>query len=45
MIKGHFLKMVCYLSHVKEPAIKGHLSCMEILSGILRSPLNITFTV
>ena len=34
VIRGHFLKTVSYLRHVKEPVTKGHLSCTEILSDI-----------
>ena len=29
MIRGHFLKTVSYLPHVKEPVMKGHLSCRD----------------
>ena len=32
--KGHFLKTVSYLPHVKEPVTKGHLSCRDTLSDI-----------
>ena len=36
VIRGRFLSTVSYLPHVKEPVMKGHLSCRDILSGILR---------
>ena len=45
MIRGHFLEMVSYLPHVKEPVMKGHLSCRDTFSGILRCPLKTGFTV
>ena len=45
MIRGHFLKTVSYLPHVKEPVMKGHLSCRDTFSWILRCPLKTGFTV
>ena len=45
MIRGHFLRTVSYLLHVKEPVTKGHLSCRDTFSQILRCPLNTGFTV
>ena len=39
MIRGHFLRRVSYLPHVKEPVTNGHLSCRDMFSGILRCPL------
>ena len=45
MIRGHFLRMVSYLPHVKEPVTKGHLSCRDTFSRILRCPLKTGFTV
>ena len=45
MIRGHFLEMVSYLPHVKEPVMKGHLSCRDTFSRILRCPLKTGFTV
>ena len=37
--RGRFFSMVVsYLPHVKEPVIKGHLSCRDTLTGILRVP-------
>ena len=32
VIRGHFLRMVSYLPHVKEPVTKGHLSCRDTFS-------------
>ena len=46
MIRGHFLRTVSYLPHVnKEPVTKGHLSCRDTFSWILRCPLKTGFTV
>ena len=45
VVKGHFLKTVSYLPHVKEPVKKGHLSCRDTFSWILRCPLKTGFTV
>ena len=45
VIRGHFLRMVSYLPHVKEPVTKGHLSCRDTFSRILRCPLKTGFTV
>ena len=45
VIRGHFLRTVSYLPHVKEPVMKGHLSCRDTFSGILRCPLKKGFTV
>ena len=45
MIRGHFLRTVSHLPHVKEPVMKGHLSCRDTFSGILRCPLKTGFTV
>ena len=45
VIRGHFLRMVSYLPHFKEPAMKGHLSCSDTFSGKLRCPLKTGFTV
>ena len=45
MIKGCFLRTVSYLPHVKEPVMKGHLSCRDTFSGILKCPLKTGFTV
>ena len=39
VIRGHFLKTVSYLPHVKEPVTKGHRSCRDTFSRILRCPL------
>ena len=39
VIRGHFLKTVSYLPHVKEPVTKGLLSCRDTFSWILRCPL------
>ena len=39
VIRGHFLRRVSYLPHVKEPVTNGHLSCRDMFSGILRCPL------
>ena len=44
MIRGHVLKMVSYLPHVKEPVMKGHLSCRDTFSRILMCPLKTGFT-
>ena len=45
MIRLYFLRTVSYLPHVKEPVTKGHLSCRETFSRILRCPLKTEFTV
>ena len=45
MIRGHFLRTVSYLPHVKEPVMKGHLSCRDTFSWILRCPLKTGCTV
>ena len=45
VIRGHFLRTVSYLPHVKEPVTKGHLSCRDTFSRILRCPLKTGFTV
>ena len=45
VIRGHFLKTVSYLPHVKEPVMKGYLSCRDTFSRILRCPLKTGFTV
>ena len=45
VIRGHFLRTVSYLPHVKEPVTKGHLSCSDAFSGLLRCPLKTDFTV
>ena len=45
MVREHFLRMVPYLPHVKEPVMKGHLSCGDTFSAILRCPLKTGFTV
>ena len=45
VIRGHFLKTVSYLLHVKEPVMKGHPSCRDTFSLILRCPLKTGFTV
>ena len=45
MIRGHFIRTVSYLPHVKEPVTKGHLSCRDTFSRILRCPLKTGFTV
>ena len=42
---GRFLRTLPYLPHVKEPVTKGHLSCRDTLSGILRCPLKTGYTV
>ena len=34
MIRGHFLRTVSYLPHVKEHTIKGHLSYRDTLLDI-----------
>ena len=39
------LRTVSYLPHVKEPVTKGHLSCRDTFSWILRCPLKTGFTV
>ena len=44
-MRGHFLRTVSYLPHVKEPVMKGHLSCRDTFYGILRCPLKTGFTV
>ena len=40
-----FQNRVLDLPQVKEPAMKGHLSCRDTFSGILRFPLKTCFTV
>ena len=45
VIRGHFLRTVSYLPHVKEAVMKGHLSCRDTFSGILRCPLKTGLTV
>ena len=35
--RGHFLRILSYLPHVKESAMKGHPSCRDTLFGILVS--------
>ena len=45
VIAGHFLRTVSYLPHVQEPVTKGHLSCRDTFSRILRCPLKTSFTV
>ena len=45
VIRGHFLKMMSYLHHVKEPVRKGHLSCRDTFSQIYRCPLKTGLTV
>ena len=45
VIRGHFLRTVSYLPHVKEPVMKGHLSCRDTFSPIYRCPLKTGFTV
>ena len=45
MMREHFLKTVSYLPHVKEPMMKGYLSCRDTFSGMLRCPLKTGFTV
>ena len=45
VIRGHFLRTMSYLFHVKEPVTKGHLSYRDTFSGILRCPLKTGFTV
>ena len=45
VIRGNFLRTVSYLPHVKEPVTKGHLSCRDTFSQILRCPLKTGFTV
>ena len=40
-----FLRNVLYLPHVKEPAIKEHLSCMDTFCGTLSCPLKTGFTI
>ena len=37
--------MVSYLLHVKEPVAKGHLSCGDTSSKILKYPLETGFIV
>ena len=44
-MRGHFLRTVSNLPHVKEPVMKGHLSCRDTFSRILRCPLKTGFTV
>ena len=34
-----------YLSHIKEPVMKGHLSCTDHFSGVLECSLKTGFTV
>ena len=34
LIRGHFIRKLSYLPHVKEPVIKGHLSCRESIFDI-----------
>ena len=43
--RGHFLITTPYLHHVKEPVMKGHLSCRDTFSWILECPLKTGFTV
>ena len=45
VIRGHFLRTVSYIPHVKEPVTKGHLSCRHTFPGILRCPLKTGLTV
>ena len=45
MIRKHLLRTVSNLPHVKEPVMKGHPSCRDTFSGILRCPLKTGFTV
>ena len=40
-----FLKQCPIFPHVKEPVMKGHLSCRDTFSWILRCPLKTGFTV
>ena len=39
------LRNVSYLPHVEAPVTRGHLSCRDSFSGILRCPLKTGFTV
>ena len=45
VIRGHFLRTVSYIPHVKEPVTKGYLSCRDTFSWILRYPLKTGVTV
>ena len=45
LMRGHFVKTMPYLPHVKEPVMKGHLSCRDTFSWILECPLKTGFTV
>ena len=36
--QGTFSRMSSYFPHVKEPVMKGHLSCWDTFSGILKFP-------
>ena len=38
VIRGHFLWSMSYLPHVKEHILKGHLSCRDTFSWMLRVP-------
>ena len=40
-----FLTIVSYLPHVKEPVMKGRMSCKDTFPGILRRPLKTGFAV
>ena len=42
--QGVLFRMVSYLSHVKEPVTKGHLTCGDTFTWILRCPLKTGFT-
>ena len=45
VIRGHPFRTMSYLRHNKEPVKKGHLSCRDTFSGILRCPLKTGLSV
>ena len=45
LIRGCFLRIIFYHPHVKEPVMKGYLSCRDNFHEILRNSLKTDFAV